>query len=83
VPKLTALFSFMAAWSEYIVAAQVMQVETMFTLPLGIRSFQASMATQWGLFAAASIIVSVPVALIVLAFSRYLVSGLTLGAVKE
>jgi arabinogalactan oligomer/maltooligosaccharide transport system permease protein len=80
---ITALFSFMAAWSEYMVAAQVMQDEAMFTLPLGIRSFQASMSTQWGLYAAASMLVSVPVVIVFLALSRYLVSGLTLGAVKE
>jgi arabinogalactan oligomer / maltooligosaccharide transport system permease protein len=80
---ITALFSFMAAWSEYMVAAQVMQDEAMFTLPLGIRSFQASMSTQWGLYAAASMLVSIPVVIVFLALSRYLVSGLTLGAVKE
>src|SRR5262245_2366409 len=80
---ITALFSFMTAWSEYIVAAQVMQDETMFTLSLGIRSFQASMATQWGLYAAASILVSIPVTLVFLALSKYLVSGLALGSVKE
>jgi arabinogalactan oligomer / maltooligosaccharide transport system permease protein len=80
---ITALFSFMAAWSEYIVAAQVMQDEEMFTLPLGLKSFQASMSTQWGLYAAASILVSVPVVVVFLLLSKYLVSGLTLGSVKE
>ncbi len=80
---ITALFSFMAAWSEYIVAAQVMQDEEMFTLPLGLKSFQASMSTQWGLYAAASILVSLPVVVVFLLLSRYLVSGLTLGSVKE
>lgn len=80
---ITALFSFMTAWSEYMVAAQVMQDEAMFTLPLGIRSFQASMATQWGLYAAASILVSIPVVIVFLMLSRYLVSGLALGSVKE
>jgi len=80
---ITALFSFMAAWSEYIVAAQVMQDEQMFTLPLGLKSFQASMSTQWGLYAAASIIVSLPVVVVFLALSKFLVSGLTLGSVKE
>lgn len=80
---ITALFSFMAAWSEYIVAAQVMQDEEMFTLPLGLKSFQASMSTQWGLYAAASILVSVPVVVVFLMLSRFLVSGLTLGSVKE
>jgi arabinogalactan oligomer/maltooligosaccharide transport system permease protein len=80
---ITALFSFMAAWSEYIVAAQVMQDEDMFTLPLGLKSFQASMSTQWGLYAAASILVSLPVVIVFLMLSKYLVSGLTLGSVKE
>ena len=80
---ITGLFSFMTAWSEYMVAAQVMQDEAMFTLPLGIRSFQASMSTQWGLYAAASMLVSIPVVIVFLMLSRYLVSGLTLGSVKE
>jgi len=80
---ITALFSFMAAWSEYIVAAQVMQDEDMFTLPLGLKSFQASMSTQWGLYAAASILVSLPVVIVFLMLSKFLVSGLTLGSVKE
>ena len=73
----------MTAWSEYIVAAQVLQDRELFTLPLGIKSFQASMSTQWGLYAAASILVSIPVVVVFLGLSRYLVSGMTLGAVKE
>ena len=80
---ITALFSFMTAWSEYIVAAQVMQDERMFTLPLGIKGFQASLSSQWGLYAAASILVSIPVVVVFLIFSRYLVNGLTVGSVKE
>jgi arabinogalactan oligomer/maltooligosaccharide transport system permease protein len=80
---ITALFSFMTAWSEYIVAAQVLQDRMMFTLPLGLKSFQSSLSTQWGLYAAASILVSIPVVIVFLCLSRYLVSGLTLGSVKE
>lgn len=80
---ITALFSFMTAWSEYLVAAQVLQESDLFTLPLGIKSFQASMSTQWALYAAASILVSLPVVVVFLVLSKYLVSGMTLGAVKE
>ncbi len=80
---ITALFSFMTAWSEYIVAAQVLQDKEMFTLPLGLKSFQASMSTQWGMYASASILVSIPVVIVFMLLSRYLVSGLTIGAVKE
>lgn len=80
---ITALFSFMTAWSEYIVAAQILQDRDMFTLPLGLKSFQSSLSTQWGLYAAASLLVSLPVVIVFVALSRYLVSGLTLGSVKE
>jgi arabinogalactan oligomer/maltooligosaccharide transport system permease protein len=80
---ITALFISMSAWSEYLVAAQILQDRNMFTLPLGLKSFQASMSTQWGLYAAAAILVSVPVMTVFILLSRYLVSGLTLGSVKE
>jgi arabinogalactan oligomer/maltooligosaccharide transport system permease protein len=61
----------------------VLQEQSLFTLPLGLKSFQASMSTQWGLYAAASILVSIPVVLVFMVLSRYLVQGLTLGSVKE
>jgi arabinogalactan oligomer/maltooligosaccharide transport system permease protein len=79
---ITALFSFLTAWSEYIVAAQILLTEDRFTLPLGLKQFQASMTTEWGLYAAGSIIVSIPVIALFLYLSRWLVSGLTLGSVK-
>ncbi len=79
---ITALFSFMTAWNEYVVANVVLQEADMFTLPLGLKLFQASLATQWGLYAAGALIVSVPVVVLFLALSRYLISGLTLGSVK-
>ena len=79
---ITALFSFMASWSEYVIAAVVLQDPQMYTLPLGLRSFQASLATQWGLYAAGALIVSIPVLVLFISISRYLVSGLTMGSVK-
>jgi len=79
---ITALFSFLTAWSEYIVAAQVLLTENLFTLPLGLKQFQSSMTTEWGLYAAGSIIVSIPVIALFLYLSKWLVSGLTLGSVK-
>ena len=79
---ITALFSFMSAWNEYVVAAVVLQDTALFTLPVGLKGFQASLATQWGLYAAGSLLVSIPVIVLFLVLSRYLISGLTLGAVK-
>lgn len=79
---ITALFSFMSAWSEYIVAAQILQDADLWTLPIGLKSFESSMSTEWGLYGAASIVVMIPVVILFLALSRWLVSGLTLGSVK-
>jgi arabinogalactan oligomer/maltooligosaccharide transport system permease protein len=79
---ITALFSFMSAWTEYIVAAQILQDTQMWTLPLGLKSFESNMGSEWGLYGAASMIVTIPVVVLFLSLSRWLVSGLTLGSVK-
>ena len=79
---ITALFSFMTAWSEYIVAAQVLQDTNLYTLPLGLKSFQSNLTTEWGLYAAAALVVSIPVVILFVVLSKWLVSGLTLGSVK-
>ena len=79
---ITALFSFMASWSEYVIAAIILQDPKLYTLPLGLKSFQASLSTQWGLYAAGAVVVSIPVTILFISLSRYLVSGLTMGSVK-
>ena len=80
---ITALFSFMSAWTEYVVAAQILQDTELWTLPLGLKSFESNMGSEWGLYGAASVIVTIPVVVLFLSLSRWLVSGLTLGSVKE
>ncbi len=79
---ITALFSFMTAWNEFVIANVVIQEAELFTLPLGLKMFQGTMVTQWGLYAAGALIVSIPVVTLFLVLSRYLIGGLTLGAVK-
>lgn len=79
---ITALFSFMSAWTEYVVAAQILQDTEMWTLPLGLKSFESNMGFEWGLYGAASLIVTIPVVVLFLSLSKWLVSGLTLGSVK-
>ncbi len=79
---ITGLFSFMTAWSEYIVAAQILQDTQLWTLPLGLKSFESNMSTEWGLYGAASLMVMIPVVVLFIILSKWLVSGLTLGSVK-
>jgi len=71
----TALFSFAAAWNEYVVAAILLQDSELFTLPLGLRLLHAdSMAGQPGLFAAGALIVTIPMLALYLLLSRFLVA---------
>jgi arabinogalactan oligomer/maltooligosaccharide transport system permease protein len=80
---ITGLFSFMTAWVDYIVARVVMHKEELWTLPLGLQHMAGEFRTEWGMFAASSILVSIPVIIIFIVLSRFLVSGLTLGSVKS
>ncbi len=79
----TALFSFMTAWNEFILALTIMDKEIMYTAPVGLRFFVGGYAEQqWGYFAAGSIVAALPVMILFLVLQRYLIGGLTAGAVK-
>lgn len=79
---ITALFSFMAAWSEFLVARIVISQQDMYTLPLGLESLAGQFQTEWANYAAGSLMVCVPVMVLFIALNRYIVSGLSLGGVK-
>ena len=79
---ITALFSFMTAWNEFILASVFLESETMYTAPVGLRFFVGGFSSQWGFFAAGSVIVSLPVVILFMYLQKYLVSGLTAGSVK-
>jgi arabinogalactan oligomer/maltooligosaccharide transport system permease protein len=77
------LFNFLAAWGEYFAARVLVGGrEELLTWPLGIQRFQAQFSTQWADLSASSIIVSIPIVILFVYISKYLVSGLTLGGVK-
>jgi arabinogalactan oligomer/maltooligosaccharide transport system permease protein len=80
---ITFLFNFTAAWNEFMLARIILgSKEELMTWPLGLQRLQGQFQTQWGQFSAASIIVTIPVVLLFLYSSKYLLSGLTLGGVK-
>ena len=78
----TALFSFLAAWNEFLLALTFNTSNDMYTLPVGLASLISSTGQAWGDFAAASILVSLPVALLFLFFQKFLIEGLSAGGVK-
>lgn len=79
---ITALFSFMAGWSEYIVARVVISSKGLYTLPLGLADMAGTFQTEWANYAAGSLLVCLPVVTLFILLNRFLVSGLTLGGVK-
>jgi arabinogalactan oligomer/maltooligosaccharide transport system permease protein len=78
----TALFSFMTAWNEFILAATFLGSERSFTLPVALQRYVGDYSTEWGAFAAGAILVSTPVVAVFYALQRHLVEGLTAGGVK-
>lgn len=71
----TALFSFAAAWNEYVIAAIILQDADRYTLPLGLRLLEAeSAAGRPGLFAAGALLVTLPMLGLYLLLSRFLVA---------
>ena len=78
----TALFSFMTAWNEFILAATFLSGPTSFTLPVALQQMVGDHATEWGRFAAGAVLVSVPVMALFFALQRHLIGGLTAGSVK-
>ena len=78
----TALFSFMTAWNEFILAATFLSTPTKYTLPVALQRYVGDYSTEWGRFAAGAILVSIPVMALFFALQKHLVSGLTAGSVK-
>ncbi|RME71098.1 MAG: sugar ABC transporter permease [Chloroflexi bacterium] len=77
------LFNFMTAWNDYLLARVfVANATSIWTWPLGLQLLQGQFTTAWGQFAAASIMVMMPVVALFLYSTRYLISGLTIGSVK-
>jgi arabinogalactan oligomer/maltooligosaccharide transport system permease protein len=78
----TALFSFLTAWNEFILAATFMSDPRSFTLPVALQRYVGDYSTEWGHFAAGALVVSLPVMALFLALERHLIGGLTQGSVK-
>ncbi|NLO91171.1 MAG: sugar ABC transporter permease [Elusimicrobia bacterium] len=76
------LFNFTAAWNEYLVARVILSNSAKYTWTLGLFELQGQFITQWGMFAAGSVLITIPVLMVFLYSSKWLVSGLTLGSVK-
>jgi multiple sugar transport system permease protein len=77
------LLGFIASWNELMLALAFTSSPAHQTVPVAIANFTELYFVPWGDIAAASVVVTVPLVVIVLVFQRRIVAGLTAGAVKE
>jgi multiple sugar transport system permease protein len=79
----TAIFTFINSWNEFVVALTLLRSQNNFTLPLRIFSLVGGRYTvEWEQVMAATLLATLPVAIVFSWLQRYLVRGLTVGAVK-
>nr|WP_237727978.1 sugar ABC transporter permease [Cellulomonas sp. APG4] len=77
------LLSFISTFGEFIIARVILQSERNWTLAVGLYGWVSDLLeARWGLFAAGAVIAAVPVVLLFLFLQKYIVGGLTAGAVK-
>ena len=79
----TAMMVLVYVWNEYIFAVNFMTGSDTYTLAAGLYSLQATeMSGSWPVFAAASIVVSIPILIVFFALQKNMTTGLTSGGVK-
>ena len=78
----TAIFGFIQAWNEYIIAYVLLSSPTNQTLTVWLASFTTNHGPEWGPLMAAATLTGLPVVAFFLILQRYLAGGLTAGAVK-
>ena len=83
-PALVAIgtYALLLAWNEYLYAFLLLSKDTAVTLPVGLGNFLAADDSPWELLMTTGLIYALPPAAIYYTFRRYMVSGLTQGAVK-
>ena len=85
MPSLVAVgtYALLLAWNEYLYAFLLLSRETDITLPVALGNFLAADDSPWELLMTTGLIYSLPPAAIYYTFKRYMVAGLTAGAVKS
>jgi multiple sugar transport system permease protein len=78
----TAVFCLIISWNEFLFALVLTQTDAAMTLPVGIAGRVTQYEIKWGVMSAAGVVALTPILLFALAVQRYLVRGLSLGAVK-
>jgi multiple sugar transport system permease protein len=76
------IFCFTACWTEFLMALTFMSANNRRTIPVGIAEFGTVFTVPYGTIFAASVVAVVPIGILVFIFRKFVISGLTSGAVK-
>lgn len=79
----TAILVFIFSWNELLYALSFISTPSKRTIPVAIALFAGEHLEPWGQIAAASVVATLPLALLTFLFQRRIVRGLTAGAVRE
>jgi multiple sugar transport system permease protein len=84
MPALVAvvLFTFLSSWNEFLLALMFTQTPKSQTMPIVVASFASDFTISFAFINAAGVLAVIPPVLMAVIFERYIVSGLTAGAVK-
>ncbi len=84
IPGIIAVlvYSFVTTWNEFIFALTFATDSSVKTLPIGLAEFTTEFNTDWGAVMAASMIMTVPIAVLFLSMQRLFIGGMTAGATK-
>ncbi len=78
----TAFYSFITAWNEFLFARSFLTSKDALTLPVGMATFIDPFNQPWNLLTAGSVLITIPVMIMFYVAQRYLISGLATGGVK-
>jgi len=78
----TAVFCLIVSWNEFLFALVLTQTDEAMTLPVGIAGRVTQYGIKWGVMSAAAVVAMVPILAFAMSVQKYLVRGLSLGAVK-
>lgn len=77
-----AIVVFLQTWGEFLLPLLVLHTREMYTVPLGLATFQQEAIAHWGQTMAVTFLADLPVLLLFLLLQRFIVTGLTAGALK-
>ena len=77
------VFGFIGAWNELIAGSIFISTPEMWTIPVGLKTLIGKYNVEWGLLMAGGVMALIPTALMFAVMQKFIVEGMTAGAVKE